>query len=570
MRHSCLLWVGVGLAFILGIFAHIDSLSEWFTSYDSLALIETSRITSFEDIYTIFTTPLLSSTTYVESGLFYRPVVNITYAVEYWVWGVDPFGYHLTNLLLHGLASGLVVLTIYSLTGSYLTGTLTGVLFAIHPLSIDTVPAISRRQDILLAVFGLFTLWLLVEGYRREDNRLRTLAVVAYGLALFSKETAIVVGPLAFLWVLFQEQSLREVKAYFQAFYTVSPLAAVAILYLIIRLAVLEGVGGYTHDPPLAQILLFPMEYMLSLIYQADLFSVVRVFSPLVLLIIIFVTVTLYVLLFNRDRSVFNVTYSSVPLIGGLVAVPGVVTLFVLVSNLLSSSNVLNSQMVSWYAMGTTFAVATVSALLVALLSKSSRNGNQRRLNVFFTIWMVIPLPLFFIAKQFAFRDAYFFVIPFIALAVTCFVEALPHLENLQTIPFNNTADRVLILAVLVLLIPTVAASPLLHNDSGWGSSSDVTNESLFEINNSVAQANESTPVTVIGMPTRVQHNPRRLGQARKVTMLQPHSVRAWSRLHGMGNKIKVGGFRSFDTAPQNVSSTTYKRKQVVVRLRYS
>ena len=570
MRRLRLLWAGAGLAFVFGALTHIGSLSEWFTSYDSIALIETSRITSLGDIYTIFTTPLLSSTTYVESGLFYRPVVNIIYGVEYWVWGLDPFGYHLTNLLLHGLASGLVVLTIYSLTGSRSTGSLTGILFAIHPLSIDTVPAISRRQDILLAVFGLLTLWLLVEGYRREDSRLRTLAVVAYGLALFSKETAIVVGPLAFLWVLFQQQSLRDVKAYLQAFYTVSPLAVVAILYLIIRLVVLKGVGGYTHDPPLAQILLFPVEYMLSLTYQADLFGVIQAFSPLVLLTVIFLTVTLYLLLFTRDRSGFTVSNPYVPLVGGLVAIPGVVILFVLVSNLLSTSNVLNYQMVSWYAMGTTFAVTVASALLLALLSKSSRDTSRRRLNVFFVVWMAIPLPLFFIAKQFAFRDAYFFVIPFIALLVTCFVEALPPLENVEVFLSDNTADKVLILAVLVLLTPTVAASPLLHSDSGWGSSSNVTNESLSEINDSVTQADKDAQVTVVGMPTRVQHNPRRLGQARKVTMLQPHSVRAWLQLHRTENQVRVSGFRSFNTAPRNVSATTQKEKRVIVRLRYS
>ena len=98
----------------------------------------------------------------------------------------------------------------------------------------------------------------------------------------------------------------------------------------------------------------------------------------------------------------------------------------------------------------------------------------------------------------------------------------------------------------------------------------NVTNESLSEINDSVTQANKDAQVTVVGMPTRVQHNPRRLGQARKVTMLQPHSVRAWLKLHEMENQVRVGGFRSFNATPRNVSATTQKEKRVIVRLRYS
>lgn len=69
----------LSICVFLGVLAHVESLRYWFPSYDSIALIQTSRISSFGDLWTIFTSPLMYGTTYVESGLFYRLVVNLTY-----------------------------------------------------------------------------------------------------------------------------------------------------------------------------------------------------------------------------------------------------------------------------------------------------------------------------------------------------------------------------------------------------------------------------------------------------------------------------------------------------------
>ena len=563
------LWASSALAFTLGVFAHLESLGYWFTSYDSIALIKTSRISSFGDVWSILTKPLLYGTTYVEAGKFYRPVINLTYAVEYEVWGLNPVGYHLTNLVLHGLAGALVVITVYSLTDSLQTGALTGVLFAIHPLSVDTVPAISRRQDILLAIFGLLTLYLFIEGFRREDNRLHAGAVVAYALGLLSMETAIIVGPLAFLWVVFQQPSIRRSESYLRAVSAVLPLAVVAGVYLAIRIAVLDGIGGYTHDPPLAQVILFPVEYLLSLTYQANFFGVIQEFSPVLLIIVTITIPTLYLLLFRRDRSLHNIDAVSFLFVTITVASFAVLTAVLVVPDALSSLNLYNVQSVGWYAAGVAFTVAAASAVAAALLSKPSRTTSRDRLSGFFLVWLASPLPLFFTAQQFAFRDAYFFAIPFLALLARYLVEALSRLDSRKAAPSPNGSSTVLVLAVLVLLAPTVAASPLLYSDSGWGDSGNITKQTLTEVNDSVSRANSSTRVIIVGMPTKIKHDPHRLGQARKVTMLQPHSVRAWLQLQGNDNPVTVGSFRSFNTVPQKVSTTTYRKNRMVVRIHY-
>ncbi|WP_049998993.1 glycosyltransferase family 39 protein [Halococcus sediminicola] len=565
MERSHKLVLAAALAFALGVLAHVESLGYWFTSYDSIALVETSRIASLADLRVILTKPLLYGTSYVEAGRFYRPVVNLVYAGEYALWGPDPLGYHLTNLLLHGLVAALVVLTIRSLTDSLRIGALTGALFAIHPLGTDVVPAISRRQDVLLALFGLLALWLFVESVRRDSRRLRAGAAVAYALALLSKEPAAVVGPLAFLWVLLDGPSLRRVSTYRRAIVAVSPLAAVAGAYVLVRFAVLGGVGGYTHDPPLAQTLLFPVEYALSLVYQADVLAAIRDFSVPLVVIVVAAAPFALLLSFARERSPDDLTpRHALPIV---LAVAGFGALVVAVRFPSASplSSVESVEHVGWYTAGIVFIVAATSALVGALAS--TRALDTRRSTGFFVLWLLSPLPLFFLARQFAFRDAYFFAIPLLALAATYLDGALPSLNEWRLV--GRDTDALVVAAVVVLLLPSLAASPLVHTDTGWGATSDVSRSALAEINDSVSGVDADTPVAVAGIPTKLDAHPKRLGQAHKVTMLQPHSVRSWLRLQGHENRVAFGRLQSFETAPRNVSVRTRENGRLLVWLRY-
>jgi hypothetical protein len=549
-------WPIFGFVFLLGVVAHVESLGYWFTAPDTFALIETSRITSFADIWTILTEPLMYGTSYVNIGLFYRPVVNLTFAVDYWLWGLNPFGYHLTNILLHGVAAALVVGTVRSLTASSRVGGLTGILFAIHPLSVDTVPAISRRQDILLAIFGLLTLWLFVESLRQEEaQRFRIGAAVAYALALLSKETAIVLGPLVFLWAVFQQPSLRRPRAYWRAFRAVLPLAVVAVAYLAVRFAVLGGIGGYSRSPPLSTMLLIPVEYVLALVYPAHTFGALGdVFLPLAIAFTVGVPVA-YLALFRREQSFRELGSARLLLVA--VAVVG----FVAVAAMLMFPSVVRSVLVKhphvgWVAVGLVFTLAATSAVAAALSCAQVFAAGDHRLDAFFLVWLVIPVPVFLIGKEFMFRSAYFFVIPFIALLATYLVKFLTLLTE-GRVGLSAGTDAAFALIALVLLVPSLAASPLLYTDSGWDAAGDITKQTLTGVNDEVTEVNETTRVVVKGIPYRIRYHPTHLGEAREVTMLHPLSVQSWLHLKGHERSVAVRGRRSFRSAPHAVSLTT-------------
>ncbi|MBI3268328.1 MAG: hypothetical protein HYZ53_04850 [Planctomycetes bacterium] len=132
----------------------------------------------------------------------YRPVVLASYAADWHVGSGDPFHFHATNLVLHLAATLLVAWLGASLLESRLAGLFSGLLFAVHPLHAEAVAHISGRSDLLATTLLLAALAARAAG-RGRRARTRVLAeaaaLLAFGLALLSKETAAVGPALALL-----------------------------------------------------------------------------------------------------------------------------------------------------------------------------------------------------------------------------------------------------------------------------------------------------------------------------------------------------------------------------------
>jgi hypothetical protein len=235
----------LSIIFLIGIGTYIHTVQYWFVATDSLTLIETNRIRTVTDFVQMFTEPLMHGSGFTEVALFYRPLSSLSYALEYPVWGVSPGGYHLTNVVLHATASVLVALAIRELTTRPVVGYLSGVLFTVHPLAVNVIPAISRRQDILVSIFVLGTLALFVRSRRADRPRLFGGAVVAYALALGAKETALVVPGLVFLWVVVHQEANEWRSRIATALRPTAPFIGITLVYTIVRVAVLGGLGGY-------------------------------------------------------------------------------------------------------------------------------------------------------------------------------------------------------------------------------------------------------------------------------------------------------------------------------------
>ncbi len=184
------LWIGVGL-FLLSVGLYLNTLGHDFVFDDVTLILQNPNVRDLDWFSIVYW-----------DG--YRPVRTLTYAVNYAIGGEDPFGYHLVNVLLHGLNVLLVYFLFLKLTRSNLIAGSAGLLFAVHPVQSAAVAYISGRKDLLAAFFILLGLNLYLRS-RNGDYSKFAIAFACFLMAILSKEVAIVF-PLILLLV----DALRE------------------------------------------------------------------------------------------------------------------------------------------------------------------------------------------------------------------------------------------------------------------------------------------------------------------------------------------------------------------------
>lgn len=158
-------------------------------------------------------------------SIYYRPVQNLSYMLDYWVWAGNPFGYHLTNVLLHAASGFLLFRVLRRLLEGLLEAAtapirdadafVVAIVWTVHPIHNAAVAYISGRADSLASLFALSS-WLLVWKAWEISSRGKRCGVFALAglsmlLALCSKEIALMwlVLFLLHLFVFEKKQSLR-------------------------------------------------------------------------------------------------------------------------------------------------------------------------------------------------------------------------------------------------------------------------------------------------------------------------------------------------------------------------
>jgi protein O-mannosyl-transferase len=136
-----------------------------------------------------------------------RPVLYASFLLDRSLYGADPTGYHLLNLLLH-FGSGLLVYSILSRAVTEKQSSIpfwTALLFLVHPITTEAVTYISGRASGLMAFFYLAALFLHIKASEdAQPMRLRRLylsgAVTSFLLSVGSKETAVTLPVILLLW----------------------------------------------------------------------------------------------------------------------------------------------------------------------------------------------------------------------------------------------------------------------------------------------------------------------------------------------------------------------------------
>jgi tetratricopeptide (TPR) repeat protein len=148
----------------------------------------------------------------------YFPMVFTSFQLEHKIWGLNPAGYHVTNIILHIINVILLWLLLRRL--SIPAAWLAAAVFALHPVNVESVAWITERKNVLMALFSLSSLlvWLRFVNLSNESKKAwpsYILSLLLYAFALFSKTTACTM-PAALLLVLWLKRTRIDAKRWLQ------------------------------------------------------------------------------------------------------------------------------------------------------------------------------------------------------------------------------------------------------------------------------------------------------------------------------------------------------------------
>jgi Flp pilus assembly protein TadD len=125
---------------------------------------------------------------------YYRPVQMLLYFLDARIFGRHPLGFHLTNILVHALASAAAFVLLKRVTGPG-RALLAALLFAVHPAHVESVAWIAGSTDVNCALLVFLCLWAWTRA--PEGRGWLALSAALFFLALLAKETAAVTPILA-------------------------------------------------------------------------------------------------------------------------------------------------------------------------------------------------------------------------------------------------------------------------------------------------------------------------------------------------------------------------------------
>lgn len=179
---------------------------------------------------------------------FLRPLRPWSLAIDGWLWGLEPLGFHLTTLLLHAVTACLIAVLVHQLGGRVTAGGVAALLFLLHPLNVEVAAWISGRDESLSAALLLGALVFYFEPQRAERRRLGTAVSLAlFALSLFSKEYGLLLPfALAAGVFAFPSEEHRLPVRLRQSLPVLSAYLGVVAFFLAVRwIAIGDPLGGY-------------------------------------------------------------------------------------------------------------------------------------------------------------------------------------------------------------------------------------------------------------------------------------------------------------------------------------
>ena len=117
----------------------------------------------------------------------WHPLTWLSHMLDFQLYGLNPKGHHLANVVFHLLNTLLLFLVLQRMTGGLWRSGLVAALFALHPLHVESVAWVAERKDVLSTLFWILTLWAYLGYVKRPGVKRYLLTLVPFALGLMAK-----------------------------------------------------------------------------------------------------------------------------------------------------------------------------------------------------------------------------------------------------------------------------------------------------------------------------------------------------------------------------------------------
>ncbi len=233
---------------LLSVVIYINSFGLLYTQDDAIVLTDNMFTTqgikgipgllSYDTFYGFFKE---SGKAQLVSGGRYRPLTPILFALEYEIFGKNPFFSHLFNVLLYALTCGVLYRLLirifqerFGLLHACAVALITSLLFAAHPIHTEAVTNIKGRDEIVTLLLSLLAVHTSLNARQGDGTKWSIITGILFFLALMSKENAITfLAIVPMIYWFFLKDSGRA------AFMRVIPFAIASVVFIAIRTKVI-------------------------------------------------------------------------------------------------------------------------------------------------------------------------------------------------------------------------------------------------------------------------------------------------------------------------------------------
>ncbi len=185
-------WTRILILLAATVAAYAPALTAGFVWDDDVFVIENPLVRAVHGIWWIWLRPMANPETH------YWPVVHSSFWLDYRLWGASPPGWHAINVALHA-GCALLVWRVLAVIGAR-RAWFAAMLFALHPVHVESVAWVIERKDTLSALFYLAAFLAYVRHERGGGRGAYAAAVIAFLLAMGSKSIAVTLPAALLLW----------------------------------------------------------------------------------------------------------------------------------------------------------------------------------------------------------------------------------------------------------------------------------------------------------------------------------------------------------------------------------